>query len=115
MRSESQNRKPRAEVPCVARNALYLSARRALPDRPGRGVEASKGKSRTFTPRATPPASFKHHGPIALIDKDIPLIALMPNDRNRERTLSNLQEAAARDGKIIALVSEGDHSLDDVA
>ena len=39
----------------------------------------------------------------------------MPNDRHRERTLSNLQEVAARDGQIVAFVSEGDHSLDGIA
>jgi glucosamine--fructose-6-phosphate aminotransferase (isomerizing) len=61
------------------------------------------------------PAGELKHGPIALIDDQIPVIALMPDDRNRERTLSNLQEAAARDGQIIALVSEGDHALDDIA
>jgi glucosamine--fructose-6-phosphate aminotransferase (isomerizing) len=61
------------------------------------------------------PAGELKHGPIALVDRELPIVALMPDDRNRERTLSNLQEAAARDGKIIALVSEGDRSLDDIA
>ena len=61
------------------------------------------------------PAGEMKHGPIALIDSDMPVIALMPNDRHRERTLSNLQEAAARDGQIIAFVSEGDHSLEGIA
>jgi glucosamine--fructose-6-phosphate aminotransferase (isomerizing) len=45
----------------------------------------------------------------------MPVIALMPKDAHRERTLSNLQEAAARDARIIAFVSEGDRALDDVA
>ena len=49
------------------------------------------------------------HGPIALIDQHLPIVALMPNDAHREKTLSNLQEAAARDGRILALVTEGDH------
>ncbi len=61
------------------------------------------------------PAGELKHGPIALIDSEMPVIALMPNDQHRERTLSNLQEASARDAKIIALVTEGDHALDDVA
>jgi glucosamine--fructose-6-phosphate aminotransferase (isomerizing) len=39
----------------------------------------------------------------------------MPKDDHRERTLSNLQEAAARDGQIMAFVTEGDSSLDDIA
>jgi glutamine---fructose-6-phosphate transaminase (isomerizing) len=93
-------------------NALYL----------GRGLlypialeGALKLKEISYVHAEGYPAGELKHGPIALIDGAIPIIALMPNDRNRERTLSNLQEAAARDGKIIALVSEGDRALDDVA
>jgi glucosamine--fructose-6-phosphate aminotransferase (isomerizing) len=61
------------------------------------------------------PAGEMKHGPIALIDDKLPVIALMPNDAHRDRTLSNLQEAAARDGQLIAFVTEGDHSLDRIA
>jgi glucosamine--fructose-6-phosphate aminotransferase (isomerizing) len=61
------------------------------------------------------PAGELKHGPIALIDRKMPIIALMPHDPHRERTLSNLQEAAARDGRIIAFVAEGDRSLDGIA
>lgn len=61
------------------------------------------------------PAGELKHGPIALIDSSMPVVALMPDDTHRERTLSNLQEAAAREAKIIAFVSEGDRALDDVA
>ena len=55
------------------------------------------------------------HGPIALIDGALPVLALMPSDDNRERTLSNLQEAAAREARIIGFVDEGERALDDVA
>jgi glucosamine--fructose-6-phosphate aminotransferase (isomerizing) len=61
------------------------------------------------------PAGELKHGPIALLDDAMPVIALMPNDSHRERTLSNLQEAAARDAPIIALVEEGDRALDGIA
>jgi glucosamine--fructose-6-phosphate aminotransferase (isomerizing) len=61
------------------------------------------------------PAGELKHGPIALIDSTMPVIALMPDDAHRERTLSNLQEAAARDAKIIAFVSEGERALDGIA
>ncbi|HTA90725.1 MAG TPA: glutamine--fructose-6-phosphate transaminase (isomerizing) [Polyangiaceae bacterium] len=95
-----------------ARNALYL----------GRGMlypialeGALKLKEISYVHAEGYPAGELKHGPIALIDNQIPVVALMPDDRNRERTLSNLQEAAARDGKIIALVSEGDRALDDIA
>ena len=95
-----------------ARNALYL----------GRGMlypialeGALKLKEISYVHAEGYPAGELKHGPIALVDRELPIVALMPDDRNRERTLSNLQEAAARDGAIIALVSEGDHSLDDIA
>ena len=61
------------------------------------------------------PAGEMKHGPIALIDPELPIVALMPNDRHRDRTLSNLQEAAARGGMIAAFVSAGDRSLDSIA
>ena len=61
------------------------------------------------------PAGEMKHGPIALIDQHLPIVALMPRDSHREKTLSNLQEAAARDGRILALVTEGDRGLDAIA
>ncbi len=61
------------------------------------------------------PAGEMKHGPIALIDKNLPVVALMPKDAHREKTLSNLQEAAARDGRILGLVTQGDHGLDGIA
>ncbi len=61
------------------------------------------------------PAGEMKHGPIALIDRDLPVVALMPKDAHREKTLSNLQEAAARDGRILALVTQGDRGLESIA
>jgi len=61
------------------------------------------------------PAGEMKHGPIALIDQHLPIVALMPKDAHREKTLSNLQEAAARDGRILALVTEGDTGLASIA
>ena len=61
------------------------------------------------------PAGEMKHGPIALIDSKMPVLALVPNDRHRERTRSNLQEAAARGAPILAIVSEGDTALDSIA
>lgn len=43
------------------------------------------------------------HGPIALIDEEVPIIAIAPRDQLFEKTVSNIQEAAARGGKIIAI------------
>ncbi len=48
------------------------------------------------------------HGPIALIDPHVPVIVIAPKDAHYERTLSNLQEARARDALIIAVLTEGD-------
>ena len=48
------------------------------------------------------------HGPIALIDNRVPVIVLMPKDENYERSLSNLQEAKAREAMVIAVVTKGD-------
>jgi glucosamine--fructose-6-phosphate aminotransferase (isomerizing) len=50
------------------------------------------------------------HGPIALIDSQVPVIVLMPKDRWYERTLSNLQEAMAREGQVIGIATEGDEA-----
>jgi glucosamine--fructose-6-phosphate aminotransferase (isomerizing) len=55
------------------------------------------------------------HGPIALIDGKMPVVALVPDDVHRDRTRSNLQEAAARGAPILALVSEGDSGLSGIA
>jgi glutamine---fructose-6-phosphate transaminase (isomerizing) len=61
------------------------------------------------------PAGELKHGPIALIDARMPVVALMPRDEHRERTLSNLQETIAREGNVIAFVTEGDTALDGLA
>src|SRR5881296_1739618 len=61
------------------------------------------------------PAGELKHGPIALIDARMPVVALMPKDEHRERTLSNLQETIARDGHVIAFVTRGDTALEGLA
>ena len=61
------------------------------------------------------PAGEMKHGPIALIDRHLPIVALLPGDAHREKTLSNLQEAAARDGRILALAEEGDPGIGGLA
>jgi glutamine---fructose-6-phosphate transaminase (isomerizing) len=61
------------------------------------------------------PAGEMMHGPITLIDGRLPVIALVPDDMHRDRTRSNLHEAAARGAQILALVSEGDDGLAGIA
>jgi glucosamine--fructose-6-phosphate aminotransferase (isomerizing) len=56
------------------------------------------------------------HGPIALIDPAVPVVVLVPRDQHREKSMSNLQEAKARGGRIIAIATESDdeaHTLAD--
>ncbi len=48
------------------------------------------------------------HGPIALIDENMPVVVIMPRDGQFEKTLSNVQEVRAREGQVIAIVSDGD-------
>jgi glucosamine--fructose-6-phosphate aminotransferase (isomerizing) len=48
------------------------------------------------------------HGPIALIDENMPVVVLCPHDAHREKTLSNVQEVRAREGQIIAVCTRGD-------
>jgi len=51
------------------------------------------------------------HGPIALIDKDMPVVVLAPRDRLYEKTVSNLMEVKARGAPVIAFVTEGEREL----
>ncbi|MBO7630050.1 MAG: glutamine--fructose-6-phosphate transaminase (isomerizing) [Bacteroidales bacterium] len=54
------------------------------------------------------PAAEMKHGPIALIDKDMPVVFIATNHSTYEKVLSNIQEVKARNGKIIAVISEKD-------
>lgn len=54
------------------------------------------------------PAAEMKHGPIALIDENMPVIVIAPNQNHYDKVVSNIQEIKARSGKIIALVSKGD-------
>jgi glucosamine--fructose-6-phosphate aminotransferase (isomerizing) len=55
------------------------------------------------------------HGPIALIDERMPTVALAPRDEVFDKMRSNIEQVRARHGDVIALVSHGDRSLDDLA
>jgi glucosamine--fructose-6-phosphate aminotransferase (isomerizing) len=60
------------------------------------------------------PAGEMKHGPIALIDEQMPVVALAPRDRVFEKMLGNIQEAKARGGSVIALTTAGDQTLDEI-
>ena len=61
------------------------------------------------------PAAEMKHGPIALIDENMPIFVIATNKGHYEKVVSNIQEIKARAGKIIAIVTEGDTQVRDIA
>lgn len=61
------------------------------------------------------PAAEMKHGPIALIDSDMPVVVIAIHNKMYEKVLSNIQEIKARQGKVIALVSKGDDTISRIA
>ena len=61
------------------------------------------------------PAAEMKHGPIALIDSDMPVIVIATHNAMYEKVLSNIQEIKARQGRVIALVSKGDDTIAHIA
>jgi len=57
------------------------------------------------------PAGEMKHGPIALITEEMPVVILAPKDKVYEKILGNIQEVKARDGVVIAVISDGDEEL----
>jgi glucosamine--fructose-6-phosphate aminotransferase (isomerizing) len=90
------------------RNALYL----------GRGYNfpvamegALKLKEISYIHAEGYPAAEMKHGPIALIDEEMPVVVVATNKGTYEKVVSNIQEVKARKGKIIAIVTEGDETV----
>jgi glucosamine--fructose-6-phosphate aminotransferase (isomerizing) len=91
-----------------ARDFLYL----------GRGIHypialegALKLKEISYIHAEGYPAGEMKHGPIALIDESLPVVALCPRGRVYEKMLSNVQEVKARGGRVIAVAFAGDAEL----
>jgi len=61
------------------------------------------------------PAAEMKHGPIALIDEDMPVVFIATKDSGYEKIVSNIQEVKARKGKVIAVVTEGDDLIHKIA
>ena len=55
------------------------------------------------------------HGPIALIDEEMPVVFIATQNSLYEKVVSNMQEVKARKGRIIAIVNKGDHKLQELA
>ena len=58
------------------------------------------------------PAAEMKHGPIALVDEELPVLFVATKDAYHEKVISNMQEINARKGKLIAVVTDGDQSID---
>lgn len=91
-----------------AQNCLYL----------GRGYNfpvalegALKLKEISYIHAEGYPAAEMKHGPIALIDENMPVFVIAPKNGQYDKIVSNIQEVKARNGKIIAIVSEGDEEI----
>jgi len=91
-----------------ARNALYL----------GRGYNfpvalegALKLKEISYIHAEGYPAAEMKHGPIALIDEDMPVIVIATRDNTYAKILSNIEEVRSRKGRVIAIASEGDREI----
>jgi len=95
-----------------ARNFLYL----------GRGFSypvalegALKLKEISYIHAEGYPAAEMKHGPIALIDSDMPVVVIATHDAMYEKVISNIQEIKARQGRVIALVTKGDSTIANIA
>ena len=55
------------------------------------------------------------HGPIALIDDEMPVVVIIPNDNVFDKTMSNLKEVESRNGRIIAVTDHRSRELEEVA
>ncbi|MBC7902381.1 MAG: glutamine--fructose-6-phosphate transaminase (isomerizing) [Gemmatimonadaceae bacterium] len=61
------------------------------------------------------PAAEMKHGPIALVDKDLPVVFVATKDSYHEKIISNIQEIKARKGMVLAVISEGDETITGMA
>ncbi|WP_302616373.1 SIS domain-containing protein, partial [uncultured Muribaculum sp.] len=61
------------------------------------------------------PAAEMKHGPIALIDKELPTVFIAPKDELHEKVVSNIQQVKARGGSVIAIVTAGDEIIPSMA
>jgi glutamine---fructose-6-phosphate transaminase (isomerizing) len=96
----------------TANNALYLGRGYNFPT----ALEgALKLKEISYIHAEGYPAAEMKHGPIALIDENMPVVVIAPQDRIHEKVISNIQEVRARKGKVIAIVNRDDSTIEDLA
>ena len=94
------------------KNFLYL----------GRGINmpiayegALKLKEISYIHAEGYPAGEMKHGPIALVDKDVPVVCIAPRDPWHDKMVSQIQQARARDGIVLAVATEGDEQVQKMA
>ncbi len=91
-----------------ARDFLYLGRGKNFPI----ALEgALKLKEISYIHAEGYPAGEMKHGPIALIDEDVPVVVLLPKGSTYEKTLSNMEEVIARSGRVIAICSAGEEDM----
>ncbi len=101
-----------AETYKNATNALYLGRGSSFPV----ALEgALKLKEISYIHAEGYPAAEMKHGPIALIDEEMPVFVIATKGTSYEKVVSNIQEVKARKGKIIAIVTEGDVQVKEIA
>jgi glucosamine--fructose-6-phosphate aminotransferase (isomerizing) len=117
-----------AKVPHLMENALLVSPRMEEMSKAfaqardflflGRGINypialegALKLKEISYIHAEGYPAGEMKHGPIALIDENMPVVALCPPGRTYEKMLSNVQEVKARGGRVLAVTAQGDTEM----
>jgi len=95
-----------------AKNFLYLGRGYSFPV----ALEgALKLKEISYIHAEGYPAAEMKHGPIALIDEEMPVVVIATNDHSYEKVVSNIQEVKARRGKVLAIVTEGDTTVKEMA
>ena len=101
-----------SEVFSDARNFLYLGRGFTFPV----ALEgALKLKEISYIHAEGYPAAEMKHGPIALIDQEMPVVVIATKGESYDKVVSNIQEVKARKGKIIAIVTEGDKIVKELA
>ncbi|MFP4620082.1 MAG: glutamine--fructose-6-phosphate transaminase (isomerizing) [Bacteroidales bacterium] len=101
-----------AELYKEASNFLYLGRGYAFPV----ALEgALKLKEISYIHAEGYPAAEMKHGPIALIDENMPVVVIALQDKSYDKIVSNIQEIKARKGKVIAIVTEGDTTIREMA
>ncbi|GAP06499.1 glutamine--fructose-6-phosphate transaminase [Anaerolinea thermolimosa] len=118
---------PDAVGRCLDRENEVLAVARALKDTRdalylGRGINmpiayegALKLKEISYIHAEAYPAGEMKHGPIALVDKDMPVVAIAPQDLWYDKMISQIEQVKARGGVVVAVATEGDQRVESLA